>query len=174
MFRFADGQVQYQNRFLESQSYQRDTRAQAIVGRHFATQGRPDPCRTIMRNLRSKLVLSEQFTDNCQISVYPYGDGLYALTETPYAYRVDPTNLHTGEKVDLTQHLSVVSHTAHPHVTRTCTYNIGQGVTLTGPRYNICQFPRTGPQGQASDPFKAAKIVASVACRWRTSPCYMH
>ena len=50
-------------------------------------------------SISSKFSLSEHFTDNCQISVYPYGDSLYALTETPYIYRVDIDNLDTKEKV---------------------------------------------------------------------------
>lgn len=47
-------------------------------------------------------------------------------------------------QVDLTKHIAVFTHTAHPHVDRDGTvYNIGQGVGPLGPRYHICKFPKT-------------------------------
>ena len=41
----------------------------------------------------------EMMTDNAMISIYPYGDELYALTETPYLFRVDPETLETKQRV---------------------------------------------------------------------------
>ena len=39
--------------------------------------------------------------DNANVSLYPYGDGLYALTETPFIHKVDPLTLDTLERVSL-------------------------------------------------------------------------
>ncbi|MPC07798.1 Carotenoid isomerooxygenase [Portunus trituberculatus] len=72
-FHFKDGKVTYQNRFLQSRSYLRDTRAQRIVVNYFGTRAHPDPCKTILQNL-------------------------YALTETPFIFRIDPDTLATHEK----------------------------------------------------------------------------
>ncbi|XP_076056960.1 carotenoid isomerooxygenase-like [Oratosquilla oratoria] len=171
-FHIKDGDVTYQNKFLRSRSYEKDTAAQRIVVNYFGTRAQPDPCVTIMQNLVSTFSLEEHFTDNAQISLYPYGDGLYALTETPFMYRIDPETLDTKEKVDMTKHVSVFTHTAHPHVdAEGNTYNIGQGVSLTGPKYYICKFPKS--EG-GSTPFDRAEVVGSVSARWPLSPCYMH
>ncbi|KAK8747233.1 hypothetical protein OTU49_016702 [Cherax quadricarinatus] len=176
-FHFSDGLVTYQNKFLESRSYLKDTRAQRIVVNYFGTRAHPDPCATIMQNITSKFTLEDHFTDNAQISLYPYGDGLYALTETPFIYRIDPDTLNTHEKVNLTNHIAVFTHTAHPHVDRDGTvYNIGQGVGPMGPKYHICMFPKNkiDSKGRVRTPFQRARVVASVAARWRLNPCYMH
>lgn len=34
------------------------------------------------------------------ISVYPFGDKLFAMTETPVIYEVNPENLETGTRYD--------------------------------------------------------------------------
>ncbi|RXG54508.1 Carotenoid isomerooxygenase [Armadillidium vulgare] len=167
-FHFKDGEVKYSNKFLKSSSYLRDTEAQRIVVNYFGTRAHPDPCKTILQNIASRFSFEEHFTDNAQISVYPYGDGLYALTETPYIFRIDPDSLETREKIDMTKYLTIFSHTAHPHVDDDgCVYNIGQGVGLFGPVYHICKFP-------ANSPFNEAKILGSVKARWKFNPCYMH
>ncbi|XP_064118691.1 uncharacterized protein LOC135223800 [Macrobrachium nipponense] len=176
-FHFKKGKVTYQNKFLRSRSYLRDTKAQRIVVNYFGTRAHPDPCRTILQNIASKFDFEEHFTDNAQISLYPYGDGLYALTETPFIFRVDPDTLNTHEKVDLTKYLAVMTHTAHPHVDRDGTvYNIGQGVGPLGPKYHICKFPnpKADKRGKVKSPFDQAQIVGSVGARWRLNPCYMH
>ncbi|KAB7504835.1 Carotenoid isomerooxygenase [Armadillidium nasatum] len=126
-FHFKDGEVKYSNKFLKSSSYLRDTEAQRIVVNYFGTRAHPDPCKTILQNIASRFSFEEHFSDNAQISVYPYGDGLYALTETPYIFRIDPDSLETYEKIDMTKYLTIFSHTAHPHVDHDgCVYNIGQ------------------------------------------------
>jgi hypothetical protein len=38
-------------------------------------------------------------SDNAMISVYPFGDELYALTEYPVIHRFDPVTLDTLDKV---------------------------------------------------------------------------
>nr|XP_027236741.1 uncharacterized protein LOC113827985 [Penaeus vannamei] len=165
-FHFQKGEVTYQNKFLESRSYLRDTKAQRIVVNYFGTRAHPDPCKTILQNVASKFSFEEHFTDNAQISLYPYGDGLYALTETPFIFRVDPETLDTHEKVNLTHHIAVLTHTAHPHVDRDGTvYNIGQGVGPLGPKYHVCKFPnpKADRKGKVKSPFEQPMVV-SVSC----------
>lgn len=41
----------------------------------------------------------ELMTDNAMVSIYPYGDQLYALTETPYLFRINPETLETENRV---------------------------------------------------------------------------
>jgi hypothetical protein len=41
----------------------------------------------------------ETMSDNAMISVYPFGDELYAFTEFPVIHRFDPKTLDTLERV---------------------------------------------------------------------------
>lgn len=81
-------------------------------------------------------------SDNPMISVYPFGDEFYALTETPIMYRIDKNNLETIEKVEIGKKLGVVSHSSHPHIAQNGTiYNMGMIITLNGPQYCVVKFP---------------------------------
>ena len=45
----------------------------------------------------------------------------------------------------------MLTHTAHPHIEADgCSYNIGQGVGVFGPKYLICKFPppKTNSKGE--------------------------
>lgn len=50
------------------------------------------------------------------ISVYPFGDELYAFGETPVIHKIDPQTLATEEMLDVRKYVTVVHHTSHPHV----------------------------------------------------------
>lgn len=47
-------------------------------------------------------------------------------------------------------------------------YNLGTSAGKTGPYYNIICFPN------GDNMFENAHIVASVPCRWKFHPGYMH
>ncbi|XP_037071797.1 carotenoid isomerooxygenase-like [Pollicipes pollicipes] len=174
-FHISNGTVTYQNRFLKSRTYERNTAARRIVVSEFGTLAAvPDPCQTIFQRVCSMFSTDEMMTDNAMISIYPYGDELYALTETPYLFRIDPETLETKRRVNLMKHAQIVNHSAHPHVCPDGTvYNLGQSVGLTGPTYCIVKFPprdETGPESC----FERAELVASVGARWSLHPSYMH
>lgn len=50
------------------------------------------------------------------ISIYPFGDELYAFNEIPIIHKINPETLETEERVDISQNVSIVNHTSHPHV----------------------------------------------------------
>lgn len=37
-------------------------------------------------------------SDNAMISIYPFGDEYFAMTETPVVHRIDPEDLSTKER----------------------------------------------------------------------------
>lgn len=51
------------------------------------------------------------------ISLYPFGDEMYAFTESPIIHRIDKITLETEDRVDVSKHVAIVNHTSHPHVT---------------------------------------------------------
>lgn len=50
------------------------------------------------------------------ISVYPFGDELYAFTESPIIHRINQETLETEKKINISEYVAVVNHTSHPHV----------------------------------------------------------
>ena len=64
-------------------------------------------CVPVLRRVSSIFSTDEMLTDNAMISIYPYGDELYALTETPYLFRIDPQTLETKQRVSIRRSLAV-------------------------------------------------------------------
>lgn len=94
------------------------------------------------------------------ISVYPFGDELYAFNETPVIHRINKTTLDTEGKVNVSDYVSIVHHTSHPHVMQDgnknlhfnllffyivwylgTVYNLGMSVKRARPYHNIICFP---------------------------------
>ncbi|XP_032669316.1 carotenoid isomerooxygenase-like [Odontomachus brunneus] len=180
-FRIENGQVTYQRRFVQTDTYKKNRVAQRIVVTEFGTKAMPDPCQSIFHRVSSVFHRNEEKTDNTNVSVYPFGDEYYTLTEVPMMHRIDPNTLQTMDKVNLTNYVNIVHHTAHPHVVSDGTvYNIGMSIENQGPQYNVvCFHPRRvitdiiGNRKELSM-FDQATIVASVPCRWKLNPSYMH
>lgn len=85
-FEIKSGQVSYQCRFIESNSWCQNRAAQRIVVSSYGTQTVADPCHTIFQRV-SSLFVNEPINDNCNISIYPLGDEFYAFTECPIIHR---------------------------------------------------------------------------------------
>ncbi|GBO98478.1 Carotenoid isomerooxygenase [Eumeta japonica] len=118
LHRFAiyGGGVTYQCRFLRSETQRRNRAANRIVVAEFGTRAAPDPCHTIFDRVSALFKPSEVLSDNAMISVYPFGDEMYAFTEGPVIHRIDPVTLDTCERKNLTQCVAIINHTSHPHV----------------------------------------------------------
>lgn len=50
------------------------------------------------------------------ISVYPFGDDIYAFGETPVIHKINSQTLATEEMLDVRKYVTIVHHTSHPHV----------------------------------------------------------
>lgn len=93
----------------------------------------------------ASLFSPKEVSDNSMISVYPFGDELYAFNETPIIHRINKETLDTEGRVDVSKHVSVVHHTSHPHVMEDGTvYNLGMTMTAFGPFHNIVCFSNKG------------------------------
>lgn len=168
-FTIEDGRVLYQNRFLRSDAYARNLRANRIVVSEFGTVAHPDPCATVFERLAS--YFSMDFTDNALVNVMPVGDEVYAMTETPHMTRVDPASLETLEKKDLRDFVAVHIATAHPHLDPDdgATYNIG--TRMSGrPSFVLVRFPPGGSESSVD----RARAVGTVPLQSRMSVPYIH
>ncbi|XP_041988122.1 carotenoid isomerooxygenase-like [Aricia agestis] len=171
-FLIRDGQVTYNCRFLNSQTYRRNKSAQRIVISEFGTKAVPDPCHTIFDRFSSYFNPFTRISDNAAISVYPFGDQMYALTETPSAciHRIDTETLETLEHKDISPSV-LVHHTAHPHIMPNGDiYNVGFYFLKGMLKHIVVKFPYSKDE----DMFSSAHIVGTMKPRWILNPAYMH
>ncbi|CAH1128203.1 unnamed protein product [Ceutorhynchus assimilis] len=168
-FGISHGKVTYQCRFLQSEIYKKIWTANRLVVTEFGTKAIPDPCQTIFQKVATMFNLKSDMSDNAMISVYPFGDEIYAFNEIPFIHKIDSKTLETLERVDLSEHISIVNHTSHPHVMEdSSVYNLGMSLYASGPYHSIIHFPKSDKM------FEDAKIVASIPARWPLHPSYMH
>ncbi|XP_023308036.2 carotenoid isomerooxygenase isoform X2 [Lucilia cuprina] len=170
LHRFAihNGRVTYQNRFVQTETLKKNNAAQRIVVTEFGTASVPDPCHSIFDKV-SAIFRPDSGSDNCMISIYPFGDEFYTFTESPVIHRINPRTLATEGRLVITDFAGVVSHTSHPHVMPNgTTYNLGMATTKSGPAYSIICFPH------GENMFENAYVKAHIPCRWKLHPGYMH
>lgn len=55
-------------------------------------------------------------SDNANISLYPFGDEIYAFSESRVIHKVNVENLSTEEKIQINDHIAILHNTSHPHV----------------------------------------------------------
>ncbi|XP_072938578.1 carotenoid isomerooxygenase-like [Epargyreus clarus] len=173
LHRFAihDGHATYQCRFLRSNTFKKNRAADRIVVTEFGTKAVPDPCHTIFDRVASLFKPSELLSDNAMISVYPFGDEIYAFTEGPVIHRIDPVTLDTLERKNLMDTVALVNHTSHPHVMPNGdVYNVGMSILKGRLRHVVVKFPFT----EKGDMFENARVVGSMKPRWPLHPAYMH
>lgn len=179
-FNIKDGSVTYQSRFLQSDAYKKNSRANRIIVSEFGTAAYPDPCKNIFQRFMSVFTPpgSMDPTDNCVVSVCYFGDELYALTETKNMRRIDPETLDSvGDKTNLGKYIAVNTATAHPHVDPDGTvYNMGNFYAgKKGPTYNIIKFPPAKEvDGKKLTSVEQAEIVVTIPCQWKMYPSYYH
>ncbi|XP_069356352.1 LOW QUALITY PROTEIN: carotenoid isomerooxygenase-like [Maniola hyperantus] len=167
--RILSGQATYQCRFLSTDTLKKNRKAQRIVVSEFGTRSVPDPCHTIFDRIAS-VFTPTMLSDNAGVSVFPFGDEVYALTEVTNVYKIDPETLESLEKENLFDAL-IVCHTAHPHVLPNGdVYNVGINIVRGMMKHVIVKFPYNEKGGM----FKMAEIVNTIEPRWRLNPSYMH
>ena len=107
-FGFADGQVSYRSRFLDTRAY-RAARRGEWAGMGFGT----DPCRSIFKRVQS--VFSPDVTDNANVNLVRIGERHIAMTETPLPIEFDPETLATRGPLRFADKNGGLATTAHPH-----------------------------------------------------------
>jgi beta,beta-carotene 9',10'-dioxygenase len=123
-FGFADGEVSYANRFLESRAYRAARAEGKIAYSEFAT----DPCRSLFA--RVSAMFSPKLTDNANVNLTKLGERFISMTETPIPVEFDANTLAAaGVPYKPPGQLS----TAHPHMDRATKGMLNYAAKL-GPR----------------------------------------
>jgi len=171
-FKLKNGEVWYQNRFLNSDAYVKDKSANRIVVTEFGTFAPPDPCKNCFERFLS--YFTEEFTDNTVVTIYPIGDRLFTATETQYINEIDHDSLDKINKVDLQKMVAVNTASAHPHIDeKGAFHNFGSKLSGCGkPTYNVIKID-PNQEHNPKDP-GTAEILASIPARWSLYPGYFH
>ncbi len=109
-FSFADGQVSYANKFLETQAYRAAVESGRISYSEFAT----DPCRSLFGRVMA--VFSPKITDSAKVSIAQIADRFLALAETPIQVEFDPATLAAVGVFNYEQGATGQMTTVHPHI----------------------------------------------------------
>ncbi len=153
-FSFADGDVSYANRFLESRAYRAARDQGKIAYSEFAT----DPCRSLFQ--RVSAMFSPKLTDNANINLTKLGERFISMTETPIPVEFDAQTLAAaGAPYKPPGQLS----TADPHMDRSTKGMLNYAAKL-GPRSSY-RFFLLRP-GSSKPELLATKPVRE--------PAYMH
>ncbi|XP_077987772.1 carotenoid-cleaving dioxygenase, mitochondrial-like [Glandiceps talaboti] len=164
-----DGKVTYQSRFLRSDSYLANMKANRIVVSGFGTVAHPDPCQKSFQSVSTEFKRDEK-SDNCAVSYTTIGDELFVLTETNFMRKVNPETLETLDKVDISKFVVVNAATAHPHIGNDGTnYNMGSSFDKRT-FYNIIKI-ETPDAGQPT--LQKSSILCRIPAKGR-DPSYYH
>ncbi|XP_015788624.1 beta,beta-carotene 9',10'-oxygenase [Tetranychus urticae] len=167
-FTIDNGYVTYRNKFLRSEAYKRNMKANRIVVSDFGTRAYPDPCKSLLGRYMSYFSF-KQFTDNDSVSIYPVGDELYASTESTFLHKIDPKTIDTTGSIDLAQYVAVNTQTAHPHIeSNGVVYNLGSNFSGKG-SYNVIKVDPNASKG-----FTSTSLLTSIPVRNQMYPSYYH
>ncbi|KAG8172711.1 hypothetical protein JTE90_028669 [Oedothorax gibbosus] len=171
-FGFAEGRVTYQSKFLRSDTYKKNMKANRIVVSEFSTPGCPDPCKTIFQRFTSLFSLDEM-TDNDLVNIIMFGDEAYASSETNCIWKIDPETLESLEKVKLSTILPVNAAIAHPHEDADGTvYNMGSTYGMNC-SYKILQFPSKAAN-KTSNALEGGRIICTIPSSKLMNGSYYH
>ena len=154
-FAFADGQVTYTNRFLESRAYRSARDTGQMTYSEFAT----DPCQSLFKGVATTFT-GPLSGDNANVSIVRAGDEFLALTETPLPVVFDPKTLET---LGVAAPAPGNHTTPHPHRVP------GSGGLLSyatqfGPRSSTYQLYTWAADGEP-------QVIAQIPAKF---PSYMH
>lgn len=177
-FTFSGGEVTYRSKFLKSETYKRNIKADRIVVSEFGTMIYPDPCKNIFSRAFTHLSnVIPDFTDNNLINIIRYGQDYYASSEVNYMNQIDPVTLETVGRINYRNHIALNLATAHPHYDgEGNTYNMGTAIMSFGlPKYIIFKVPADASDKEHKKPaLRKVQQVCSIPFRSTLFPSYFH
>ncbi|XP_062236299.1 beta,beta-carotene 15,15'-dioxygenase [Platichthys flesus] len=179
-FTFCNGEVTYRSKFLKSDTYKRNIKADRIIVSEFGTMIYPDPCKNIFSRTFTHLCnVVPDFTDNNLVNIIRYGRDYYASSEVNYMNQIDPDTLETVGRINYRNHIALNLATAHPHYDdQGNTYNMGTSLMGPGPpRYIIFKVPADAPvseKGRGKPALSRVQKIGSIPFRSTLSPSYFH
>ncbi|KAG7502068.1 beta,beta-carotene 15,15' [Solea senegalensis] len=177
-FTFRDGEVTYRSKFLKSDTYKRNVKANRIIVTEFGTMAYPDPCKNIFSRTFTHLCnIIPDFTDNNLINIIRYGQDYYASSEINYINQIDPVTLDTVGRTNYRNHIALNLATAHPHYDdKGNTYNMGTAILGFGsPKFVIFKVPGDASDKDSQKPaLRKVQKICAIPFRSSLCPSYFH
>ncbi|CAL4124699.1 unnamed protein product [Meganyctiphanes norvegica] len=165
-FEINNGEVLYNNRFLASKVFESNQATGKITKAEFGTP--VANTKGTFARIFDAMDPEKMFSDNALVNVVEMGGKYYALAETPFMFQICPSTLKVLDRVNVNKEIGLMTQCPHPIKDNDgYYYTIGQGVSVSGPKYNIIRFPENGD-------ISNGKVMTSVTPRMRLTPSYMH
>ncbi|XP_050412305.1 beta,beta-carotene 15,15'-dioxygenase [Patella vulgata] len=169
-FIIENGEVKFQSKILNSETWEASHKANRLVVSQFGTNALPDPCKNIFSRFFSHFE-PRTTTDNTSVSIIESGDQLWVLGEANKINCVDPESLSRVDQINYENYVAVHAATAHPHQDKDGSiYNLGTNLK-SKMAYNIIKIPAKADGGLDME---NSKIVASAPSRWKWKISYNH
>uniref|UniRef100_A0A0N4Z7P8 Beta,beta-carotene 15,15'-monooxygenase n=1 Tax=Parastrongyloides trichosuri TaxID=131310 RepID=A0A0N4Z7P8_PARTI len=174
-YAIEDGKMKYQAKYLRSDAYKNNMRANRIIVSEFGTAGVPDPCKNIFQRFFNFFFSSSNVTDNGLVSFIKNGDKVFAVTETPYLHEININDLETIEKVDISKYIAINTYTAHCHYDKEGNiYNMGSIFGKNGMfAFTKTIIPKEGENNE-DECFKKTEIIGKIPMTNSLYPPYYH
>ncbi|XP_076879788.1 beta,beta-carotene 15,15'-dioxygenase [Brachyhypopomus gauderio] len=177
-FTIKHGEVTYRSKYLRSDTYNSNMKANRIVVSEMGTMAYPHPSKSMFSKVVTFLNHTiPDFTDNCASNIIKYGNDYYATSETNYIRKIDPVTLETQDKVDYQKYLPVNLVISHPHYDKEGnTFNMGTMIADKGKtKYVIFKVPAADKgDPERSSVLKSVETICTLPCRSVFSPSYYH
>ncbi len=111
-FSFENGEVSYQNKFLECKAYHEAMEKNEIAYSEFGTNPRFSPLERI------KSIFKSPMTDSAKVNIGQIGEKALALGETPMQIEFDPRTLESLDTFNYDSKVNRHVTTVHPHYDR--------------------------------------------------------
>ncbi|XP_074596322.1 carotenoid-cleaving dioxygenase, mitochondrial-like [Brevipalpus obovatus] len=168
-YEIDNGKVTFRSKFLRSEAYCRAMDAGRIVISELGTRAMPDPCKSFFKRYMTYFSPTK-INDNAAVNIYPIGDKIYATTETPRLWEIDPKSLDSIKRLDMTDYVVMNTYSAHPHIERDgVIYNMGSNFVGKGSYKIIKTIPKSSSTGMME-----VSVLSSIPIRHPLHPSYYH
>ncbi|KAL8570024.1 hypothetical protein ACOMHN_036301 [Nucella lapillus] len=179
-----DGDVTFQSRILDSDTWVNSCKANRLVSSQFVTGAEPDPGKSLFGRVMSYLIPlnPDEMTDNTCMTIVPHGGRLLAMTDNSIVTEVHPHTLQRKAKVDMRQRVSIHLLAAHPHFDADGTmYSLGTSFNPTSAYGIVAIPPAKQPESEAEktegdedELLKTASLLSTVPSRLKLHISYGH
>jgi carotenoid cleavage dioxygenase-like enzyme len=171
-FKVENGKVFYSNKFVESDHFKKVKEENRL----YPVFGTSDPCSNLLGRFQSFYYGKSSKMDNTNVTIIPYGNSIYALTETCYMCKFDPEDLKVIKMVNAHKYVPTATTTiAHPHVEEDGGWIImGLDTKSSPPGYNFIRYKGGEKSFEADVICENAEVIAKLPTSHSMGVSYVH
>ena len=171
-FKIENGKVEYSNKLLETQSYQKSSKENRL----YPVFGTADLASNIFGRLKTIFKIPDTF-DNVNVNIQPFTQNhLYAMTETNLICRVNPKDLSIISTTNITDYIpSVTTSIAHPHIEPDGSWLVvGINIKRSPAHYDFIKYDASVKPVTITNICESGEIIASIPSSHKLGVSYFH